>query len=506
MKRLSILAFMTLALIAGNNSAGEYNKIQAEEIKVIKGDMRNHFPQYALNNAEASHSEIVNITVDAGDIQGESTIRNHGLGQGGLSDEVWMIGDHISKLKNLNPQYIRLFLQEYYDIYPGHHEYNWKKLDAVIDAILQTGAKPLMCICFKPKALFPEIDHAIVHPTNYDEWEELIYQMVRHYNIERKDGIIYWEVSNEPDIGESGGCPYLFTPEDYCIYYEHTVNAIHRADPSVKVGGPALAGIRKTNSIQEAWIDYCYKKNIPIDFISWHFYSDNPRTPLNGANYFHTLLAKYPSLKPELIIDEWNISLNWTKEDPEFQVCFIPEVINNMIKAGVDYSNYYQIRDCHVPEEEIRKFMSEEGSRFMINWWNEKLQRDGLFDFQGEMRPTYFVFNMLGRMTGNFVQVSADSGAVKALATYNERMETLHVLVWNFEENTPAACKVKLSVKNMENKRWNYRRYALDAKTPSNMENDRLKCEKEINGKMSGAEDDFELLPYGINFVVMYGL
>lgn len=457
-----------------------------------------------IANCDSINNGKADITVDAGKIMGESTLRNHGLGQGGLSDETWMISDHISQLKNLNPKYIRLFLQEYYDIYPGHNVYNWKKLDAVIDCILKTGAKPVMCICFKPKVLFPVIDHSKVHPANYDEWEELIYQMVRHYNIERKDGILYWEISNEPDIGESGGCPYLFTPEDYCIYYEHTVKAILRADPSVKVGGPALAGWRRKNPIQEPWIDYCHKKNIPIDFISWHFYSDNPRTPLEGAAYFKNFLKKYPSFKPELIIDEWNISLNWTKEKPEFQVCFIPEVINNMIKAGVDYSNYYQIRDCHVSEEAIRKFMSENGSRFMINWWNEKLQRDGLFDFQGEMRPTYFVFKMLSKMTGNFVQVNTNSSTVKALATYNKRMETLHILVWNFEDETPPARKVKLSVKNLENKRWNYRRYALDIKTPSNMENDRLICEKEINEKKSGMEDDFEILPYGINFIVIY--
>ena len=31
--------------------------------------------------------------------------------------------------------------------------------------------------------------------------------MVRHYK-ERGSGIRYWEVANEPDIGEDGGCPY----------------------------------------------------------------------------------------------------------------------------------------------------------------------------------------------------------------------------------------------------------------------------------------------------------
>ena len=38
--------------------------------------------------------------------------------------------------------------------------------------------------------------------------------MVRHYK-QRGAGIRYWEVANEPDIGEDGGCPYRFTPENY---------------------------------------------------------------------------------------------------------------------------------------------------------------------------------------------------------------------------------------------------------------------------------------------------
>jgi hypothetical protein len=444
----------------------------------------------------------VNITVDAGMLTGESVIRNHGLGQGGLSDDPNMISDHISQIKNLNPKYIRLFLQEYYDLYPEHNVYNWSKLDAVIDAILKTGAKPLMCICFKPKVLYPSIDHVKVHPSSYEEWDELIYRLVSHYNVERKDGIVYWEVANEPDIGEPGGCPYLFSGEDYCVYYEHTVKAMLQADKNIKVGGPALAWFAKS-PIQEPWLEYCNKKNIPVDFISWHFYSDDATTPFAGATYFRKLLEKCPSLKPELIIDEWNISLQWTRIEPEFQPCFILEVVNNMLKAGIDYSFYYQIRDYHVNEEQISKFLSKDGTKFMVNWWNEKLQRDGLFDFQGMTRPAYFVFKMLGKMSGKFIRADSDLDKVKAIATYNPEREVTHIIIWNFEEKKPPKRTVKLYVKNLKNKEWGYTRFKLDTKTTSNMENDRMVLSREIKGKMTGMEDDFEVLPYGIHFVVI---
>ena len=73
--------------------------------------------------------------------------------------------------------------------------------------------------------------------------EDLVYHLVRHYK-DRGAGIRYWEVGNEPDIGEDGGCPYRFTPENYLPYYQHTVAAILRADPDAKVGGPAVANYR----------------------------------------------------------------------------------------------------------------------------------------------------------------------------------------------------------------------------------------------------------------------
>src|SRR5260370_29790526 len=38
-----------------------------------------------------------------------------------------------------------------------------------------------MNIDFKPKVLYPTVDHKIVDPTSYEEREQLIYNMVRHY-------------------------------------------------------------------------------------------------------------------------------------------------------------------------------------------------------------------------------------------------------------------------------------------------------------------------------------
>src|SRR5207244_9505299 len=133
-------------------------------------------------------------------------------------------------------------------------------------------------------------------PNDYGAWEELVSTLVRHFE-ERGAGIRYWEVGNEPDIGESGGCPYRFKPESYVRYYQHTAAAILRADPDARVGGPALAGVR--SPILPALLDACQKDGTPLHFVSWHIYSSSPGRVRKTVAYVKDLLPKYPRLKPE---------------------------------------------------------------------------------------------------------------------------------------------------------------------------------------------------------------
>src|SRR5947209_1362582 len=102
------------------------------------------------------------------------------LGQGGLSEEPMWEG-RAAEVRALRPRVIRLFLQEYFDVMPEKGRYDFGKIDAVVDLVQRCGAEPLMCIAFKPKALFPRIDPAAVEPEDWDEWGRLIEAMVRRY-------------------------------------------------------------------------------------------------------------------------------------------------------------------------------------------------------------------------------------------------------------------------------------------------------------------------------------
>jgi hypothetical protein len=439
-----------------------------------------------------SQEKAVQVTVFPENRLGPLEIDRMALGQGGLSDEpTW--DDRIAEIRALRPKLIRLFIQEYFDLLPRSGQYHFDSLDRSVETILKTDAKPLMCICFKPRVLFPVINQDIVEPNDYDQWEKLIFELVRRYK-QRGAGIRYWEISNEPDIGEDGGCPYRFRPESYTRYYKHTVEAILRADPEARVGGPALANIR--SSILPALIEFCGKEKVPLHFVSWHIYSSSPLQIRGTINYARDLLKKHPDTEVETVLDEWNMDLSNPPKDPRFQPCFVAEVIWQMKEAGLNYSCYYHIRDYHVSFEPFAKFMSPGGTAFMYKWWNRRPQYDGLFDYQNTVRPTYFTFKLLSRLTGERLHLSSDTETVHGLASWDEKLQLYNVLIWNF---SPSSVQVNLVLANPPGNLL-ARSIVLDAATTGNDENSRLISESPVELERDKARLTVPLDPYGVRF------
>jgi hypothetical protein len=362
-----------------------------------------------------------------------------------------------------------------------------------VDTILQTGAKPLMCLCFKPRVLFPEVNQDIVEPNDYAAWEELIVNLVRHYR-QRSAGIRYWEIANEPDIGEDGGCPYRFKPESYVRYYRHTADAILRADPEARVGGPALAGVR--SPLLPALLGSAATNATPLHFVSWHIYSSDPQAVRGTIEHARGLLRAHPSLKLETFLDEWNMDLMRPPLDPRFQPCYIAEVIWQMRDAGLDYSCYYHIRDWQVAFDQFAPFMSATGTAFMTRWWNRMPQFDGLFDYQNTVRPAYFTFKLLARLGGDRLRLSSSLSTVHGFATHDDRFRIDTLMLWNFSA-TPAPVELVLEAlpRNVR-----VRHLVLDATAPSSDENARLRPEPLVDLAAGDHRLPLQLEGYAIHF------
>ncbi|GAB3938569.1 GH39 family glycosyl hydrolase [Larkinella terrae] len=436
--------------------------------------------------------QTAEVMVDFAARQGPMRMEKMALGQGGLSEEP-MLANRVTEIRALHPGMIRLFVSEYYDLLPKAGTYHFKTLDSMVSSILQTGAKPLMALCMKPKVLFPKIDQDIVEPTDYKQWEQLVYTVVKHYR-DRKAGIRYWEVGNEVDIGEDGGTPYRFKPESYARYYKHTVAAILRADPTARVGGPALAAYN--SPILPGLLEACSAQKIPLHFVSWHHYNNSPLVIRKQIEYVQNLVKKHPDLKPETIMDEWNVDLFNPILDPRYQPCYVAETIWQMKDAGLDWSCYYHIRDWYVSYETFAKVFSPSGTAFMTRWWNRQAQFSGLIDYQNQLRPAYFTFKLLSRLAGERLQVSSTHASVHGFASQDDKLQMHNMMLWNFSDQP---VEVNITLTNLP-KSMRTRHIVLDATGPGNDENHRLRPEPFSQLKPGNQKLTVRLEPWAVHY------
>lgn len=410
----------------------------------------------------------IQLVVDTSQPQGNIDLTRYALGQGGFSPEP-MIDGIVPQVTQLHPQTIRLFIMEYFNIYPGHNQYHWDTLDKALEAIRATGARPIMCLCIKPKVLFPKVDQTVVFPSSWPEWESLMEHLVRHCN-ERKLDVGYWEVGNEVNIGEPGGGPYLFQPQDYLTYYTHTVNAIRRADPQAKVGGPTLATWEKgpllgeDEPILSALLDYCGKGQAPLDFVSWHLYDNDPKHFRQEIQTVRAMLAKYEALKNvETIIDEWNMALGGAVTNPYFQPAFALETTYGFYEEGLSRSGYYHIRDV-LFDPKLFTFLSEPTVKSTANVFNERPIYLGLYDSEGRVRPTYYALKTLSLMKGEKLGISGIGPEVKGFAARKDGV--VHMLFWNFPEGQAKTYEV--TIRFPHEKTGSVQMYRLDPESAVN--------------------------------------
>ena len=91
----------------------------------------------------------------------------------------------------------------------------------------------------------------------------------------------------------------------------------------------------------------------------------------------NALLAKYPALHVETILDEWNMALTVPPQNPSIQPAFVVETAWRMKQSNLTYSCFYHIRDYHVDRYRFASFFSPGGASFMANWWNRMPQYSG---------------------------------------------------------------------------------------------------------------------------------
>lgn len=388
----------------------------------------------------------------------------------------------------------------------GKPVYNWTIVDKIFDTWIERGMKPLAQIGFMPEALSqrpqpyqhqwkPGVRYEEIMtgwatpPKDYDKWAELIYQWVRHcvdrYGQKEVESW-YWEVWNEPD-GH-----YLIAPDvkrEYFKMYDYAADAVKRALPTARMGGPhtAGAGAFMDDFLKHVLTEKNYatgKIGAPLDFVAFH--AKGAPKVVNGVvrmgmdTHFKRLdegfaiVAKYPQLKGRpVIIGE---------SDPEgCAACGMATNPENAYRNGTLYSSYTAASIAREFDLADKRGVNLIGA---VNWSFEFEDQPWFAGFRdlatnGVNKPVLNVFRMFGMMRGERVAVGGDqaynaasiqAGGVRgertdinALATHGKR--SVAVMVWNYHDDDiiDAGSPVSLEIAGIPASRANMRHYRIDS-------------------------------------------
>jgi xylan 1,4-beta-xylosidase len=220
----------------------------------------------------------------------------------------------------------------------GNPIYDWTIVDRIFDTYISNGVRPYAQIGFMPKALSTNPEPYEHHwhegppyknfftgwaypPSDYDKWSQLVYQWVRHC-VDRygRQEVLkwYWQTWNEANIAYWRG-----TDEDFFKLHDYAIDAVRRALPGARVGGPASACEASTgpgDDFLANFLEHCLRgtnyatgrKKTPLDFVAFHAKGSPVQVDghttmtiarqLRAINDGFKLIASYPELKDTPVI------------------------------------------------------------------------------------------------------------------------------------------------------------------------------------------------------------
>lgn len=214
----------------------------------------------------------------------------------------------------------------------GRPLYDWTILDRIFDTYRASALHPYVEVGFMPEALST---HPVPYqhgwrpgsgelgtgwsypPTDYARWAELVYRWVRHCADRYGEAEVarwYWEVWNEANLAVY----WHGTPQEFFKLHDYATDAIRRALPQARVGGPDCAG--GGSPFLRAFLEHCAQETnlatgrpgTPLDFISFHakgrpeFWQGHVRmgiaAQLQDIDRGFTLIAAQPAVRSLPII------------------------------------------------------------------------------------------------------------------------------------------------------------------------------------------------------------
>jgi xylan 1,4-beta-xylosidase len=316
----------------------------------------------------------------------------------------------------------------------GNPVHDWTIVDRIFDTYLERGLKPYVQIGFMPRELsvkpepyqhhwtpgakYDEIYTGWAYPPkDYAKWGDLVFQWAKHCVAKYGRAEVeqwYWEVWNEPNIGYWRG-----TQQEFFKLHDHAIDAVRRALPTARVGGPEVAG-GPGGSFLRNFLEHCLRGTndatgaigTPVDFIAFHA-KGSPRfvdghvrmgiaNQLRNINDAFAVIAGFPELKhTPIVIGE---------SDPDgCAACQGPQL---GYRNGTMYSSYTAASFARKHDLAARHGVNLEGA---LTWAFEFEDQPFFAGFRalasnGIDLPVLNVFRMFGRMSGRRLAVESSGG------------------------------------------------------------------------------------------------
>ena len=198
--------------------------------------------------------------------------------------------------------------------------------------------------------------HGTLPPADFHKWAVICEHIIRHYTEGWADGFYhdmpYWEIWNEPDLDEDDSANkrcWGGTKAQFFDFYEIAAKHLKKCFPHLKIGGPACAGIKPWT---EDFLSEMQRRNVEIDFLSWHVYGTEPQKLVEKSLMAREMLDRYGYTKTESILNEWNYVRGW-REDFLYSIksmhgikgaAFTMACICEAQQAPIDMLMYYDTR------------------------------------------------------------------------------------------------------------------------------------------------------------------
>jgi len=375
----------------------------------------------------------------------------------------------------------------------GNPVYSWTIIDHIFDSFHTAGIKPIVEIGFMPEALsthpepyrhdFPKGPISSIYtgwaypPRDYAKWSELVFQFTRHLRERYGDAEVktwLWEVWNEPDIDYWKG-----TPDEYFKLYDFTADAVLRAFPEARIGGPDSTGPGNPHASEflRKFLDHCAhqtnyatgKTGSPLLFVSFHpkgspkWQGDHVQMgiarQLTAIKNGSQVVASFPEWRQTPIV--------LGESDPEgCAACSAQQNPQNGYRNGELFASY-TAEALH----SIYALASSEHLKFLgaVTWSFEFEDQPYFAGFRelasnGLDKPVLNTFRMFGLLCGERVQVTSSAALptddvvlngvrgqpdIKAIATRGDH--EIQILMWNYhDDDLPAsAAPIDLTIEGL---------------------------------------------------------